>query len=73
MEYENSVLELRDATEFEFQFMDRAMITKNEIVGEQLKCGRKIKGEKFAKSTKDNPIHFKTPKLRKGKYPKKVK
>ena len=73
MEFENSVLELRDASEFEFQSMDRAMIGKDEIIGKQLKCGRKIKWEKFAKSTQDNPIHFKTPKLRKGKYPKKVK
>ena len=73
MEFENSIFELRDVTEFEFQSMDRAMIGKDELIGTQLKCGRKIRGEKFAKSTKDNPIGFKTPKLRKGKYPKKVK
>ena len=45
----------------------------SKIIGNQLNCGRKIKGEKFVKTTKENPIYFKTPKLKKGKYPKKVK
>ena len=73
LEYENSVSELRNATESEFQFIDRAMIAKDEIIGTKLGCGRKIKGKKFATTSQDNPLYFKTPKLMNGKYPKKVK
>ena len=53
--------------------MTRAMIEDGEILGKPLKCGRKVGGKAFAKSTRDSPIYFKTPKLLKGKYPQKVK
>ena len=53
--------------------MTGAMIEDGEIMGKPLKCGRKVGGKAFAKSTRDSPIHFKTPKFLKGKYPKKVK
>merc|ERR1719369_1680231 len=72
MEYENSAFELEDITSYGLQPMTRAMIDDAEIMGKPLKCGRKIGGKAFAKSTRNSPIHFKTPNLLRGKYPQKV-
>jgi len=52
--------------------MTKTMSEERKLGRKQLKCGRKVNGEAFAKSTRDSPIFFKTPNLFKGKYPKKA-
>ena len=52
----------------------------NHPLGKQMrvKCGKRFKGKKFAKTTAQDPVAFKSPGLNKGgylegSYPKKVK
>ena len=73
MDFENSAFELEDIDSQELQPMSRANIDEDEIMGKELKCGRKISGKSFAKTNRFSPIHFKTPRLSQAKYPNKVK
>ena len=66
--YKNHALELKTIPKT--KSLDRSVFKSKKDIKllKKIKCGKRFKGKKFAKSTLDKPILWKSRKLHKGGY-----